>query len=402
MNVNLENSREWIDFENYYIQYNIFKQLDFFRFEDVHTNILKSLFEKDNVYGLGTYPLKKIIELLIIKDNKKAIINVDDLNKYDLEKIEVKSQKVIDKNRLDLLINFNLNNQNYSIVLENKILSSEHDNQCEKYYQYFMGTKDNNYNKTKYIFVYLSLEENPKFSCDENYIKIGYQELIDYVIEPCSYKEVSNSRIISLEAYLSSFSCLYDYIDYCYDIPITNYGKEISMKLYNKYGDLLIGLIKNNDSFYNDNKRVLDIYYYNLYKLINNGDITDTEAKKIISMKLLNIRCTFMGEKVTYKKCYLLIVKYLFDLNIIKNEDDLDKLNSCDLNSNYVVASFDFDSLRNKNCYHLEDDVIGGLSLNNKRLYYYVGNILREELEYFVKEINKKFDNVLVGVVQIN
>lgn len=90
MNVNLENSREWIAFENYYIQYNIFKQLDFFRFEDVHTNILKSLFEKDNVYGLGTYPLKKIIELLIIKDNKKSIINVDDLNKYDLEKIEVK------------------------------------------------------------------------------------------------------------------------------------------------------------------------------------------------------------------------------------------------------------------------------------------------------------------------
>lgn len=165
------------------------------------------------------------------------------------------------------------------------------------------------------------------------------------------------------------------------------------MKLYNKYGDLLIGLIKDNDSFYNDNKRVLDIYYYNLYKLINNGDITNNEAKKIISMNLLNIRCTFMGEKVTYKKCYLLIVKYLFDLNIIKNEDDLDKLNSCDLNSNYVVASFDFDSLRNKNCYHLEDDVIGGLSLNNKCLYYYVGNILREELEYFVKEINKKFDN---------
>lgn len=401
--IKLKNSKEWIEFENYYTQYNIFNQFDYFRFEDIHTNILKSLFERDNVYGLGTYSLKRLIELLTIKDEEKTNINIEELNKYELENINVKSQEIIDNNRLDLLINFNLNNQNYNIVLENKVFSSEHDNQCERYYQYFMKNKNINSNKTNYIFVYLSLEKNPEFSCKENYIKIGYQELVDYVIEPCSYKAISNSRIISLDTYLSSFSCFYDYIDNCYDIPITNHGMELTIKLYNKYNKTLIEFIKNKDEFYKKNRKVLDPYYYNLHKLLNNKILNDNESKQTIDRNLLNIRCTFKGEKTTYNKCYLLIVKYLFDLNIIRNTDDLDKLNSCELNNNYVVASPNFDSLHHKDYYHLSDNVIGCLCLNNKNLYYYVGSIRKDELKYFVEEVNKKFNNVLSDeIVKIN
>ena len=44
----IKESKEWIEFNNYYMSYNIFDQLDFFRLEDIHTNILKSIFIKDN------------------------------------------------------------------------------------------------------------------------------------------------------------------------------------------------------------------------------------------------------------------------------------------------------------------------------------------------------------------
>ena len=49
--IKLKNSKEWIDFEKYYMNYNVFNQFDFFRLEDIHTNVLKSLLIQENVYG---------------------------------------------------------------------------------------------------------------------------------------------------------------------------------------------------------------------------------------------------------------------------------------------------------------------------------------------------------------
>ena len=40
------------------------EQIGLFRYEDVHTNFLSNLLKLDNVYGLGTKPLKLFLELL--------------------------------------------------------------------------------------------------------------------------------------------------------------------------------------------------------------------------------------------------------------------------------------------------------------------------------------------------
>ena len=208
--IELKNSKEWISFEKYYMNYNVFSQFDFFRLEDIHTNVLKSLLIQDNVYGLYTYPLEKLIELLIIKNNSKAQIKIEDLYKYKIENISIKTQVAIDrKNRLDLLIEFKINNKKYNIILENKMLSEEHDEQCKRYIEYFSNLEDDD---TNYIFVYLSLEKEPKFNCVDKYICINYQELIKYVIEPCSYKcSVKNTNIIDLNSYLSNFCNLFNF-----------------------------------------------------------------------------------------------------------------------------------------------------------------------------------------------
>ena len=41
----LKNSQEWIEFEKYYCDKSFTKQLGLFRYEDVHTNFLASLFQ---------------------------------------------------------------------------------------------------------------------------------------------------------------------------------------------------------------------------------------------------------------------------------------------------------------------------------------------------------------------
>lgn len=395
----LKENKNMVNFENYYMEYNMFSQINFFRYEDLHTNILCSLFDSDNAYKLGTYPLKKLIELLINKDNNKAQLTIDELESIGNEKIFL--QKVVDNNRLDIKIDFNINNSNYSIILENKVFSEEHNSQCQRYYDYFITNNSND--KTNYIFVYLSLEKNPEFSCKDKYICINYQELITCVIEPCIEKCVNpSSKIINLETYLLSFSKLYEYLDSRYIIPISNKGKNLTINLYNEYNNLLIKSLENNDDFYKENKKLLDIYYYNVLQLIDDNIIVDNETRRIINGKLFNIRCTFNGENTSYKDCYLHIIKYLFDLNLIKTEEDLNKLNSCVLLNNYLIATSDYDSLYHEDYYYISNNIVGTLKLNNKILYYYVGPVSRMELRYFVEKVNILFNNVLKNIVTIN
>lgn len=394
--IELKNSKEWIDFEKYYKNYNIFNQFDFIRYEDIHTSILKSLFIQENAYGLYTYPLEKLIELLIIKDSSKVQINIEDLNKFNIENINIKTQEIIDNNRLDLLIEFKINNNIYNIILENKILSKEHDNQCQRYYEYFKNNKNNN------IFVYLSLEINPDISCKDKYICINYQELINYVIEPCSYKCINNNNnVISLYHYLASFCKLFD--DACLSnedriIPITRYGKELTHNLEEKYGNLLIKQLKDGTQFYRLNQNILYIYYY-----ILNIISEDTEIKSLIKKKVLKIKCKFNNVNCSYKECSLKILKYLIDNKIIVDKEDLDKLNDCLYDKNYIAATLDYERIKNKEKYYTKDKKnIGKLYFNGSILYYYDYYVTGEELKYYIKNINEKFDNVLENIVEIN
>ena len=385
----LRNSKEWIEFENYYIDYNIFNQLDFFRYEDIHTNILKSLLIQENAYGLNAYPLRKLLELLIDKESNKVNIDNDDLDKFKIENINVKTQVVLDKNsKLDLLIEFGFNNQKYNIILENKLRSGEHDNQCQRYYNFYKNESENN--DVNYIFVFLSLEKAPKFKESDKYICINYQELINYVIEPCSYKcNIKSTNAIDLNYYLASFSKLFNDLWSSEEIilPITRYGEELTHNLEEKYGEILIKQLADETQFYRLNKNILLIYYYNLSVISD-----DARIKALIKRKILNIKCKFDGKKCSYKECSLKILKYLIDSKIIVENDDLDKLNNCLYDKNYVAATLDYERIKNKISYYTTNEKnIGEIYFNDSILYYYDYYITGEELKYYVKNINEKF-----------
>ncbi len=397
----IQNSKEWKEFKNYCTSYNIFDQLGFFRLEDIHTNILKSFLIQNNPYELGTFPLKELLKLLISKNPSKIKITIDDLNTYEIQNLNVITQVVLDeKNKPDLLIDFSINNKKCKIILENKFLSYEHDNQCQRYYNYYKSKNDNSIN---YIFVFLSLEKEPKFKERDKYICINYQELITYIIEPSNDKcKIKSNNIISFDSYLSSFNKLFDYIELSSEnnekfiIPLTKYGKELTHNLEKKHKDFLIDILKNNMEFYKDNKELLKIYYYYLYK---NTD--DKEIKKLIEKEILKVKCTFNGINYNFKQCCLKIIEYLFNNKIIKNNNDLIKLNNCLLNKNYLIATTDIKNIKHKECYTKNDKLIGKILLNNIELYYYNDGIRYDELKEFVKNVNNEFDNTLKDIVEI-
>lgn len=89
------------------------------------------------------------------------------------------------------------------------------------------------------------------------------------------------------------------------------------------------------------------------------------------------------------------MIKYYQANNIIDSKEWI-------LFKNYVVVSFNYDSLIHKDYYYLNNDLAHELKVNNRCLYYYVGNLTKEELVYFIDNVNLNFNNVLKDIVEIN
>ena len=280
----IKSSKEWIEFENYYNSSNFLQQIDFFRYEDVNTNFLASLLKSDNVYQLGDYPIRLLIEMLKCKDNN-CFKDVDLLETNDITDIDVLTQKVIDSGKLDLFIQFNLNDKPYAIILEAKLFSTEHDEQCRKYKEELDLSLKNIH---EIVYVYLSLENKTHISSDD-YIRITYQDMIDKLYIPCSFKIQNKEMTLSIEEYMKSFTSLYklDDIDDTL-IPITYTGKELTINLWIKHRQALQSLLANTKTFktfYNNNRMIMNILLTNLLKLGQELDIDNVTRQNIMTIQ---------------------------------------------------------------------------------------------------------------------
>lgn len=283
-----KNSKEWIDFENYYNRTNFIRQIGFYRYEDVHTNFLASVLEEENVYALGSYPLKLLIELLACK-NSKLFNELGLLGNDSISDIKVSTQKVITSGRLDLFVEFKINSKQYALVLEAKLSSLEYDEQCKRYKEELDESLKNSH---QLIYAYLSLDDKDQVS-DDGYIHITYQDLIDMIYTPCSLKTQNKNMALSIEEYVKSFSCLYEenIIDNTL-IPITYVGKELTIKVWKKFEKTLIALLNDKEllaQFYNNNKAIFTIFLTNVVKMSEELQLDDN-LKVNISLVLSKTR----------------------------------------------------------------------------------------------------------------
>ena len=79
----------------------------------------------------------------------------------------------------------------------------------------------------------------------------------------------------------------------------------------------------------------------------------------------------------------------------MKNDSDLEKLNNCIEDKHYVIASKCCPNDKSENTYTTSHKKVGEIYLNGDMLYYCDYTVKKDELEYFVNEINKTFGNVL-------
>lgn len=389
----LRNSQEWIEFDRY-CNTGFLEQIDFFRYEDMHTNFLASLLKEDNVFGLGTKPLKLFIELLKVKDKNhlESKLQQDLLSNYSVSNIEVLTQESIDVGRLDLLIKFNIGNNKYNIILENKLFSEESsEDQTKRYKEYF----DNHFANDNNIYVFLSLDNNLEISAGNDYIRVDYQELVSYVLEPCSYLENNSLASISVEEYLKGFTylCEFGYM------PITSTLRKLSVAIYNNYCDILMNILNGDredeySEFYNNNIKQFKI----LFTVLENEGTTNKNLKDRISKKVFGKVGRFRNkDNDIYKygcreqtKMVRDILKDLIDNGYLKTIEDLDELKFSD-NSPWkpAITEEQYKAVGNKQSNYTKDD---DLILESKTLYY-SHPVFNEELKGFVACVIEKYPN---------
>lgn len=398
----LKNSKEWIEFDRY-CNTGFLEQIDFFRYEDMHTNFLASLLKENNVFGLGTKPLKLFIELLKVKDKNhlENKLQQDLLSNYSVSNVHVIPQFYIkDVGRIDLLIKFNIGNNNYNIILENKLFSGESSKDQTKRYKEYLDkvdidiNNDDNKNATK-IYVFLSLDNNPKTNpisaedeYKDEYIRIDYQELISYVFEPCSYLEANSLASISVEEYLKGFTylCEFGYM------PITSTLSKLSVAIYNNYCDILMNILNADNEyieFYNNNIKQFKI----LFTVLSKEDTTNSELLGKINRKILGNVGKFRDIDYSCRKqtkMVRVILKDLIDNGYLKTIEDLDELKFSD-NSSWkpAITEEQYKAVGNKQSNYTKDD---DLILESKTLYYSYP-VSNEELKGFVECVIEKYPN---------
>lgn len=398
----LKNSKEWIEFDRY-CNTGFLEQIDFFRYEDMHTNFLASLLKENNVFGLGTKPLKLFIELLKVKDKNhlENKLKQDLLSNYSVSNVHVIPQFYIkDVGRIDLLIKFNIGNNNYNIILENKLFSGESSKDQTKRYKEYLDkvdidiNNDDNKNATK-IYVFLSLDNNPKTNpisaedeYKDEYIRIDYQELISYVLEPCSYLEANSLASISVEEYLKGFTylCEFGYM------PITSTLRKLSVAIYNNYCDILMNILNADNEyieFYNNNIKQFKI----LFTVLSKEDTTNSELLGKINRKILGNVGKFRDKDYSCRKqtkMVRVILKDLIDNGYLKTIEDLDELKFSD-NSSWkpAITEEQYKAVGNRQSNYSKDN---DLIVESKTLYYSYP-VSNEELKGFVECVIKKYPN---------
>ena len=228
--VKLNNSQEYLSLRKYYSEESFLKTLRVSREEKVHSNFIAWLLNPLSNHELNFYSIEKFLQMLASvserENNEKAYFpneKFDDFLMGDFEltndctvETEVCTGKISgykQEGRIDIFLSvqFKVSNKILPVLIENKVLSSENkikgENQTEKYLKW---AEDKFSDTSKYyhpIFVFLAPDFERDIHCEcEQFIKISYQNLVDYLIEPCLLNTPNARAKILIEDYLRCLS----------------------------------------------------------------------------------------------------------------------------------------------------------------------------------------------------
>lgn len=266
------NSEEYHKLKAIEQNYTLFDIIGKSRKELIHSSMIAWILGNKELERLPEHPVLFLLRLFATNaeeqkadtERERTCFIEDDLwndimtNSISITEVNIKTEVTIDNKRIDILIECKLNNKDQlRIVVENKVDTHEHDNQCKNYFDHY----DNNKGGYKNLFIYLAPDKSELLS-DEHFVKISYQELLDSVLSP----------ILEFRSFYSEKTTQYieEYIN-----TITSIKNHLAMDVKQK--DLLKKLFENNKEL--------------ITAAINAGD--DEELKEAIQSAQRNKNYTY-------------------------------------------------------------------------------------------------------------
>lgn len=181
-----------------YIKYNRFHANNILgltkvsRWEIMHSNFIAWTLNPSSSHSLKAYPLLQLIKSFeFIKeklDNDKSRIDISTIHKFYDDKFIVEASVWREEKNIDILIEVKTKEKILPIIIENKVESKENGKKGNQTVEYFKWGEDHYKDRDKYfepIYIFLFPEYNSKVKQkEERYLRMTYQELVDFVIEP--------------------------------------------------------------------------------------------------------------------------------------------------------------------------------------------------------------------------
>lgn len=279
MNVHYEYLKKYYQSEDIASIYGVDK------FEIRHSNVLKWILEPKGNEAIKYLPIRNLLKLIQNTNKYYDFYNYINLDISIIEDVKIQREKY----NIDLLITFKLNNEDYLVVIENKLESMVHDNQLEVY-KAKVNEVYKSYKKL-YVFLHPGYHANPRNQTlvdEAEYISITYQNLYDYILKPLA-EFTTDSTVKLMVYYYIHTLCCYD-SDNVIGLIVTDEERKSLESLFKDSEiltmiDSLYNNVKNDYTEYYQEHKLTFIQIFNKYLSFINEEKLKEKIVKILKTK---------------------------------------------------------------------------------------------------------------------
>lgn len=217
----IKKSKSYIAYNKYHMG-NIFGITKMSRRELMHSNFIAWALNANSSHALGLFPIYQFIRAVcIIQSGADNTLSrkIDSSLVYKLfgdsfiTNVSVKREDSVrlggTVKHIDLVIEINTTEKILPVIIENKVESKENGSDGDQTVTYFNWGEQEYGDRSKYfepIYVFLYPEYNSTMQKSKEYIRMTYQQLVDYVLEPSMEKCGDSVSIGNYRAYLQCLS----------------------------------------------------------------------------------------------------------------------------------------------------------------------------------------------------
>jgi hypothetical protein len=270
-----------------------------------HSSFIAWIINSSESHGISDFGLRRLLEILmmskfwVMKKNNQPIFDNIITGSYQLIFCNVRREVSIGEvGRVDVLVEVELSinkiKHRIRIVVENKVLAREGNDQTNRYFNHYSNLDDGFIN----LYVYLTpisslalMELNEPECENKNFIQICYQELVDSLLEPAMLQSTDEGTNLILGQYIQSLS------QPSFGEDENDFERGMIMAIGKEERELL-------EKFWEGNQKVIQAALYAISSDPNQDeDVRDTVSKALSSIATgkdrSRIMIRFAGKEVT-------------------------------------------------------------------------------------------------------